>query len=140
VDIAQAERDREIAAAAERAVSAATRFQEPKNLTRQLFALARKNEVISALKQRLLSATRSTHHEIQTVSRDLLRVIDEHVRGGEQMEGVTKQLSDFHQEFIAKLSAEFGVFLHRTQNLLSSQTQSRYERDRRLSVCLLRKR
>ena len=107
VDIAQVEHDRELL----RRQSEQYRLQldsKSKELNASALSLAQKNEVISALKQRLLSAARSTHHEIQTVSRDLLQVIDEHVRGDKQMEGVTKQLSDFHQEFIAKLSSEFG--------------------------------
>lgn len=107
VDIARVERDRELM----RQQSEQYRTQldaKSKELNTSALALAQKNEVISSLKQRLQSAARAGTSDTQGLMRDLLRTIEEHLRGDKQMEGVTKQLSDFHQDFIAKLSAEFA--------------------------------
>lgn len=78
-----------------------------KDLNASALSLAQKNEVISALKQRIQSLSRNGSEANPESLRELLRMIEEHLRGDKQMEGVTKQLSDFHQDFLHKLSAEF---------------------------------
>ncbi len=106
VDIAKVERDRELI----RQQSEQYRAQlesKSKDLNASALSLAQKNEVISALKQRIQSLSRSGSEANPESLRELLRMIEEHLRGDKQMEGVTKQLSDFHQDFLHKLSAEF---------------------------------
>ncbi len=106
VDIAKVERDRELI----RQQSEEYRAQlenKSKELNASALSLAQKNEVISSLKQRINSLARNNAEVRPDTLRDLVRIIDEQVRGDKQMEGVTKQLSDFHQDFIARLSAEF---------------------------------
>ncbi len=105
VDIAKVERERELI----RQQSEQYRSQlenKSKELNASALALAQKNEVISSLKQRIQNYSRSSD-ELQAPMKDLMRLVDEHLRGDKQMEGVTKQLSDFHQDFLSKLSAEF---------------------------------
>lgn len=106
VDIARVERDRELMRQQSEQYKAQLDTKS-KELNTSALALAQKNEVISSLKQRLQSAARAGARDTHDVIRDLLRTIEEHLRGDKQMEGVTKQLSDFHQDFIAKISAEF---------------------------------
>ncbi len=106
VDIARVERDREQI----RLQSEQYRSQlesKSKELNASALVLAQKNEVISALKQRIQGLARVGAPTSSNDLRQLLSLIDEHVRGDKQMEGVTKQLSDFHQDFLSKLSAEF---------------------------------
>lgn len=77
-------------------------------------ALASKNEVLTSVKRRL----HTMQNNIQELSlhdfHELIGDVDTHVRSNAQMQGITKELSDFHQDFIQKLTAEFPT-LTRTE-------------------------
>jgi tetratricopeptide (TPR) repeat protein len=77
-------------------------------------ALASKNEVLTTIKRRLTSMQNSIKDLQHADFHELISDVDTHVRSDAQMQGITKELSDFHQDFIQKLTTEFPT-LTRTE-------------------------
>lgn len=70
-------------------------------------ALASKNEVLTSIKRRLNAMQNNIRNLTFSDFNELISDVDTHVRSDVQMQGITKELSDFHQDFIKKLTAEF---------------------------------